>query len=490
MATKPPDDVYAKIARTEALFAEQVDRRFNEQARAPVWRGQCDDDLFPRTEAGDSEFFASRAAGRFLYDHAQQRWFLFDGHAWRLDNTREVIQAALASMRERTTLATQLPAGQIRDDAIKWALRGESEKRIEHALSLAATLPLFRTDGTEWDPDPLLLGVANGVVSLADGTLRDGRPEDRITRVSPMAYDAAALAPRWTQFILEIADGRHALAEYLQTSLGYAATGVTSEQCFWIWYGAGANGKSTALETLTRHVLPQHSWRMPFPTAAWSEALSEYQRAELVGRRIVASAESEERKRLNSEFIKSLTGCEAVNARRVYGRPFQFTPQCKFFLLCNHRPTIHDQSRGMWRRVRLVPFERTFAVDPALPEQLAAEAPGILAWLVRGAIAWRSGGFRTPEAVTAATAAYQTENDPLAAFLVARCVVADHAQVRAGVAYQAYQAWAADEHFSAPDTLSGRAFGELMKARFQSAAGKYVTYLGVDIVTASATERE
>ncbi len=56
----------------------------------------------------------------------------------------------------------------------------------------------------------------------------------------------------------------------------------------------------------------------------WTESLSEYQRAELVGRRLVIAKESEQQKRLNTEFVKSLTGQDSVNARHPYGRPFTF----------------------------------------------------------------------------------------------------------------------------------------------------------------------
>ena len=108
--------------------------------------------------------------------------------------------------------------------------------------------------------------------------------------------------------------------------------------------------------------------------------MSEYQRAELAGRRIVIAKESEQAKRLNSEFVKSLTGGDTVNARQPFGRPFTFVPIAKFFLACNHRPIIRDDTHGMWRRVRLVDFTRTFPTDDRLADHLAAEARGVLAW--------------------------------------------------------------------------------------------------------------
>jgi hypothetical protein len=127
-----------------------------------------------------------------------------------------------------------------------------------------------------------------------------------------------------------------------------------------------------------------YAWAMPFPEAGWSNAMSEYQKAGLVGRRFVTASEVKRRGQINEELVKSLTGDDTINARHPYGRPFQFRPVAKFFLRVNAKPIIRDETHGMWRRVTLIPFTRTFAVDKTLPETLAAEAPGILAWAVRG----------------------------------------------------------------------------------------------------------
>ena len=147
---------------------------------------------------------------------------------------------------------------------------------------------------------------------------------------------------------MEISDGDPALAAFHHRFVGYSLTGETSEQCFRIDFGVGANGKSTYLETLTRYIIPEHSWTMSFPVSTWTESLSEYQRAELVGRRLVIAKESGQQKRLNTEFVKSVTGQDSVNARHPYGRPFSFIPTAKFILACNHRPVIRDDSHGMW----------------------------------------------------------------------------------------------------------------------------------------------
>ena len=434
------------------------------------------------TEAADAEHFARCVDGRFVHDHQRKQWVAFRGH-WQVDTTGRVVQEAIESMRRRQADALAIGQDDERKKALEWALRGESEARIRHMLDLSSSHPQLAMEGTEWDQDPWVLGVANGIVDLRTGELRPGQPEDRVTRVAAVSYDPTATCPLWERFVLDICNDDPRLATFLQQSIGYALTGVTTEQVFWIFYGVGANGKSTFLETITRYVIPDHSWTMSFPVHTWSESLSEYQRAELVGRRLVIAKESEQEKRLNTEFVKSLTGSDTINARHPYGRPFQFVPAAKFMLACNHQPIIRDDTHGMWRRVRLVPFTRTFAVNPNYGDALAAEAVGILAWAVRGCLAWRQSGLQAPDAVLDATKEYQQDSDTLARFIAAKCVVLPHVRVRAGELFAAYERWCDAERIG-DDRLSLRAFGERLKASYAPLAGsrRHVTYGGIGLM--------
>jgi putative DNA primase/helicase len=438
-------------------------------------------DPFPATEAGDAEYFARLVDGHLLRDHQRRQWFVFGPHHWRRDTTNHVVQLAIDAMRSRQSDALRVTDSSERTKRLRWAVAGESEARIRHLLDLAGSHPRLAIEGTEWDWNGWTLGVTNGIADLRTATLRPSTPEDRVTRVAAVAFDPAATCPKWDRFVMEICNDDADLAAFLQRSTGYALTGVTSEQCFWVLFGNGSNGKTTFIETLTRHVVPEHSWTMSFPVNTWAESLGEYQKAELVGRRIVVAKESEQAKPLNTEFIKSLTGTETVNARHPYGRPFTFMPKAKFFLAANHRPIIRDETHGMWRRVRLVPFARTFPVNTAFAETLATEAPGILTWAIRGCLAWQAEGLRPAPVVKQATEEYRHQSDLLTPFLEARCVVADHAQVRAGTLFDTYRQWCQEQQISDTERLNQRTFGERMKQRFHAAVGQRVTYIGVGL---------
>ena len=73
--------------------------------------------------------------------------------------------------------------------------------------------------------------------------------------------------------------------------------------------------------------------------------------------------------------------------------------------------------------MRFLPFEARItddAKDQEIDQKLAAEAPGILAWAVRGCIDWQAQHHLNPPAVIdAATKAYRSEMDYFTDFLEA-----------------------------------------------------------------------
>ncbi len=128
--------------------------------------------------------------------------------------------------------------------------------------------------------------------------------------------------------------------------------------------------------------------------------------------------------KLKDALIKTLTGGEAIAVRRLHQDFFELVPQFKIILSGNHKPIIHDDSDGIWRRVHLVPWEVQIPedqVDIDLKAKLLTEREGIFSWLIKGALDYLNGGLRVPARVTAATAEYREENDPIGAFLRNGC---------------------------------------------------------------------
>lgn len=398
-------------------------------------------------------------------------WLIWTGSRWAMDDRRAVVQiaAVVARARQRAVISRDVDpddknsvARKINDT--RHAIKAESRPRLEAALNLAETMPDVVIDADRFDSDNYVLGAANGIVDLTTGRLLDPRPADNMTKRTDIPYFPDAPCPRWEQFIHEIFDGNQALIDYVHRSLGYSLTGDTSEQCFWILHGLGSNGKSTFLETVQR-VGGDYASNAPFNTFTEGKSTAAGDDlARLRGQRLVTASETKEGSALNEERVKAITGGDRVTARFLYGRYFTFTPRFKVWLAVNHKPTIKGTDRGIWRRVRLIPFDVSFEgrADKTLPAKLENELPGILAWFVRGALAWHKHGLTTPPEVTAATAAYQNEMDVIGNFLDECCLEHPNASVKASQLYQAYETWTQQNGLKA---LSNPKFSKALQER-------------------------
>jgi hypothetical protein len=163
-----------------------------------------------------------------------------------------------------------------------------------------------------------------------------------------------------------------------------------------------------------------------------------------MGARFVAAAEVEEGRRLSETVVKQVTGGDMITARFLHQEHFEFKPALKLWLAANHKPTVRGTDHGIWRRIRLVPFEVTIPADEQdkeLAAKLRAELAGIFAWAVQGCQEWREQGLGCPEVVLAATESYRGEMDVLGGFLDECCVISPRAEVASALLYEHYTEW-------------------------------------------------
>ena len=87
-----------------------------------------------------------------------------------------------------------------------------------------------------------------------------------------------------------------------------------------------------------------------------------------------------------------------------------------------------------------MPDER---IDRKLIDRLRAEYPGILAWAVRGCLAWQRDGMEAPDRVRDETAEYREAMDTVGAFIREECVAREGARDAVSSVYGAYREWSA-----------------------------------------------
>jgi putative DNA primase/helicase len=164
--------------------------------------------------------------------------------------------------------------------------------------------------------------------------------------------------------------------------------------------------------------------------------------------RLVTSVEVEDGRRFAESLIKEMIGGERIRARRMKENFWEFEPTHKAIIVANHHPEVCGTDTGIWRRIKLVPFDVVILAEernPRLMEELEAEYEGILAWMVEGGLQWRHLGLSEPEPIEpikTATQEYRDDMDVLANFILTRCVEGPGVSVYSTPLYNEYKQWA------------------------------------------------
>ena len=427
------------------------------------------------TDAGNGARFALQHREWARYVYAWRTWLLWSGQCWRRDPGDGAMRMAKATAEGIYLEAGGARSEEERKQIAKWAIATESEPRLRAMLTLAQSEPGMSVTPEQLDVDPMLLACQNGTVELGNGgAIRPPRREDLITKCVPVAFDRDALCPTFDAYLERIFAGNPRVIAFLQRALGYALTGLTIEQCLFLFWGIGRNGKSTLLTTAIT-MLGEYaaSTRSETFMVKSGDAIPN-DLAQLAGRRLVIAVEAEAGHRLAESLIKQATGGDRLTARFMRAEYFSFEPTFKIFIASNHRPQIKGTDAAIWRRIKLVPFTVTIPDDQQdrhLVDKLKAELPGVLAWAVRGCLAWQEKGLGEPEEVRAATERYRLDMDVLGGFLRDCCVTDERAaRIGSGPLYQAYDGWC---HTNGERAMSKRAFGlRLVERGFTQARTK------------------
>ena len=430
------------------------------------------------TDLGNAERFVDDHKRYARYCYQWGKWLIFNGTRWTVDRSGEV-----EHMMKETVRGIYAEAAMETDDAGRkqindHARRSEGRKHQTDALYLARSELAVRPE--DIDRDPYLLNCANGTVDLRTGLLRPHAREDYITKLAPAHYDVSAEAPTFAAFLERILPSLE-LRQFVQAVIGYAAIGVNTEEMLPIFHGFGANGKST-LVNVVMEALGDYAQQAAPDLLMAKHRSHPTELADLFGARFVAAVETDEGRRLNEGLVKQLTGRDKIKARRMNEDFWEFQPTHTPVLATNHKPEVRGTDHAIWRRLKLVPFDVQIPdkeQDKKLAEKLREELPGVLAWIVRGALIYQKVGLPEAERVTDATTGYREEMDTLAGFFADRCVIHPNASAGATRLYNAYKEWCDG---GGETRLTQTRFGRQLRERgFNNKKTQTVTWYGIGL---------
>ena len=511
----------------EQGIREQVEERIKtEQESAQAEAKPKDDciptafieDCFNSNERGDGILFAALHRGKVIFDKTSELWYRWAGHYWTRDKLTDVFELVeevnmryLDEAERLEKKAQELPGEENKSkreslrrkrDAYRDRVRRLRGDRAQKCLTWTHRIENgLKICGDEFDLNPWLLACNNGVIELKTGRKRDGRPGDLITKAAPHEWKGIdEPAPIWAQFLNDIFANKADLIAYVRRLFGYSISGLSTEHILPVLHGEGRNGKGTLVETL-RYVLG------PLAEPIQPEMLLDQKNARsssgpspdlmsLKGLRIAFASETDEGRRFSTSAAKRFTGGDTLTGRNPHDRyETIFEPTHLLCLLTNHLPHAPGDDYAFWQRVHLVPFDMKFVDNPSaenelpkvkdLREKLKGEAPGILAWLVRGYLEWQREGLNPPPIVLKATEQYRAGEDLLGKFIDAYCHDPNDDEVKKSRTlykdlYDAFKEWYEAEIGDHPPKK--QRFGQIMAKRFKKKEiGGKVWYYGVSL---------
>ena len=449
----------------------------------------------PLTDSGNGERIAAMFGEDSRWCIERKKWLVWDGKRWAEDDSQVMMQRAKAMCRELYKLAPRSINPPAYD---KHARVSESHAGITQMLKCAAGEPGMPISARDLDQHPYLLNCLNGIVDLRDKamTLYPHNKEYLITRLVHFAFDAKAQAPVLMRFLERAmggVDGKGGsnpeadlplktsrLLSLLQRVFGYALTGdVREKKLFVLWGAEGNNGRTTLLEAFS-NLISEYAAVIKVESFLESKIKTndEVDLSDTVGARFAVTSEPNRNARFDEGRVKALTGGKSKHkTKRLYENPITAPITSKFFVECNDRPQINGTDKSIWRRLYPIPFEVSIEetdplFDPLLSEKIAAEAQGMLAWAVRGAVFWFEKGLGDAVDVTEASDSWKQESDPLKEFIEDCCRLAEANAKPESENYPwcqteemtaAYRWWCAKNHEHKP--LGRKWFAAQMRAR-------------------------
>lgn len=438
----------------------------------------------PITELGYARRLIEVYGDRLRFVVAWNRWLIWDGAKWAPDTDGQAQRWAKIIARTVNTLVIANPHAD--KDTLRGAKRAESNSAVKGALTLASTEPEIAVSPDKLDADPYLLNCRNGILDLRTGERSAHDPGRLLTKMADAAYDPAAAGPEFGKFLERIQpDG--GMRDYLARLLGHTIDGTVTAHILPIFWGDGANGKSTLVDAVM-HALGDYADAAD-PDLLRARTFDAHPTgvADLYGLRLALLHEGDANHHLAEGTVKRLTGGDRLKARRMREDFWSFSPSHTFVMLTNHKPRVGGTDEGIWRRLRLVPFGVVIPPqerDEDLGRKLSDEADAVLAWLVAGYLAWRSGGFDEPQQVSEATGAYRAESDAVGRFLDERCLLKPACHAGSTELFNEFERWCNAER---EDAGTPKAFATALKTKgFESYRSNGIRWRGIGLAAADS----
>lgn len=438
----------------------------------PIFRIKKVYGSYPYSDTGNALKFYDYFGDLFKYNVTDKVFMFWTGKTWIKDTTNVIRKyanklidimkeddEAIAEQIEQLSAAGRVDESKrmekILDASRKNTARVANKAGKDAMLSEFQTLKDIPVENSVFNKNDYLLNTESGIVDLRTGLITAW---DRTKLLSKNTHSKVSFerSEVWEKFLWSVFDNGNLvetqeIIDSLQTCVGYSLTGSTEEQCMFLLFGDGSNGKSTLVETIAS-VIGDYATSMDskllVSQKGQANSPAEYAIATLQKVRFVTTGETDEGGRLAEAQVKVMTGSDPVNARFPFGNPFKYYPNFKIWMSTNHLPNIRGNDYGIWRRVFLFTFNNTFTAeqkDKSLPSKLRMDADKILGWCIKGFLMYQEHkGLIVSQQTIDDTAKFKKQTDQILQFIDEKCILDKRSSIECTELYDAYKVWAAN----------------------------------------------
>lgn len=428
------------------------------------------------TEAKVGTVFSRWLDGKAVYVVEKKQWMIWNGSYWEADQCAYIKKLAYHFVQDAKAALVDLKSF---TDATNLS-SFESVQRLENISKFAAINRAVKA--SEFDTDPFVLATKDKWIDLNTGQTSNPNPNVLVSKAISVSYTSKAECPVFLNFLNDVFESNQELISFVQQAVGYSLTGSTSEQCLFIMIGDGANGKSTFINVINKLLGSYGTTAASHTLIANGGGSIGDDLVDLIGARLITVSETEEGQSLAEAKIKQMTGGDNLKARPLYGTFVEFSIIGKLWLATNSLPQINNTDHGIWRRIKAIPFNRTFEAkeqDKNLSDKLMEELPGILNWAIKGCLEWQKNELQTPQIIEDQVAEYKSAMDSITQFIQDECELDKDYSYAASKFYQAYREWCSGAGRKPQSTTAFKRSLEKLKGVYQHRSSNGLQWHGI-----------
>ncbi len=285
-------------------------------------------------------------------------------------------------------------------------LRCAAGSKAVESFLIRSVLAGITLEPTDFDADPDLIGVKNGVLSLSKRCLVQAEPDDLVLR--SLGCDFTTDVVLEGSFFETFVKGLGTVADDLQQMCGYCLEPKNGKQMVGMILGPRGTSKST-LASCVRRTMGDYAmattmaiFRNPIANQATPSL------ARMVGKRVAFLQEVEGGK-LDNASLKRMCGGDSVPCRFLHGDEFELNPSdTKILLMGNDEPDVEAIDGAIRDRLIILNMDDINHRGEGRIEDLdqKIEPELMLLWLLDGMQRVRDHGFQWSDAAKGATKGY------------------------------------------------------------------------------------